>query len=923
MFEEHTPMMRQYLLLKQELQAKYPKALLFYRMGDFYELFYEDAHEVADILQIALTQRSKSNEKPIPMAGVPHHSAKVYLKKLLANNKVVAIAEQIESSDANPKLMERKIIRILTPGTLTDDIMLEHEANLVVALFKNKKSGWGLAAIDVSTNFFISGEFADFNEIQDELARLNPKEIIISDKAEIDENQQEVLASYGLVHKFYHWNWSFDFCHKALIEHFKVSSLQAFDCEGNETKIIVAGALLSYIKEVLGENLPHLNSLKSLSNKDYLIIDAASRKNLEINSSINGDKKLSLFGVLNKTKTAMGGRLLFAWVNQPTSDAKTARSRHNLVECFLSSSQDYRDSLDKFCDLDRILTRVALRTATARDIKNLQISLEKLPQLEQLMSASLDANKDSKSYEALIAIKTNIQPQNDLVALLSQAITDETEYSLKEGLIIKVGFNKELDELRSIKEQLNNFLFNYQKEQQETTGIVNLKVRYNRIHGFFIEVAKSNKSAIPDDYIPIGSLKAATRYTTDSLREQQEKILNAKEAAEVLEKELFLNVLAEIENNFSNLSKLSKNISLLDALTNLAKIATDYNLVKPQFSHLMQGEEVNKFNIEGGRHLVLQAIVGDENFITNDLCLDTQAKLAVITGPNMGGKSTYMRQNALIVILAYMGSFVPASSATIPKIDKIFTRIGASDDLSAGKSTFMVEMSEAANISHNATANSFIIFDEIGRGTSTADGIAIAWSLAKYCAETLGSYCLFSTHYFELTNLGKYVKGVKNLFLDVKVQKDKIIFMHKVKPGFLEKSYGIEVASLAGIHKDIILEARKILSILEPKNQNAQNKNSNPQNNDSISLALEEKFRQRSFDFLATSEQKKEQVAVNEATNLVDAEADIGKRMDKSMDKVNEMSAKIKTLEVLSHTKDEEISNLKEKLASINKLLSS
>ena len=805
----HTPMMQQYLRIK----AEHPELLLFYRMGDFYELFFDDAHKAAELLDITLTARGNSNGAPIPMAGVPYHAAEGYLARLLKGGVAVAICEQIGDPATSKGPVERKVVRVLTPGTLTDEALLDSkQENLLVAISR-KKDQYGLAVAEISSGRFDVCQHQSLADLLADLARLQPAEILI------DDSHGDTLNSYNKQLKFVpEWHFGLDAARRRLCEHFGTTDLKGFGCDDLPLAIMAAGCLLNYAQQTHRTALPQLRKISVETPADSIRIDPQSRRNLELEQNLSGGRENTLLSVLDNTVTPMGTRLLRRWLLQPKRDLTTLQQRQgaigNLIEQDVIAT--IQTLLKPLGDIERIVTRVALSSARPRDFVQLRRMLTALPNLHQSLSAT--------QARLLKQIDRELGTFPELLELLNRAIIEEPPVLIRDGGVIAEGYHAELDRLRNLHLNANDFLRDLEQRERERTGVSTLKVGYNKVHGFFIEISRAHNIQLPADYQRRQTLKNAERYITAELKTHEDQVLSASEKALALEKSLYEELFKLIQPELAALTHCAAALAELDALTNLAERAQTFNYVAPQLT-AEQG-----LSIQAGRHPVVEA-VQKTHFCPNDLQLNEQSML-VITGPNMGGKSTYMRQTALIVIMAYMGSYVPADSAVIGPIDQIFTRIGASDDLASGRSTFMVEMNEAANILNNASAQSLVLMDEVGRGTSTFDGLALAWSCAEKLVRDIGAYTLFATHYFEMTQLpGLYDKAC-NVHLDAIEHGDKIVFLHQLKPGAANQSYGLQVAQLAGVPNDVIQAAKHKLAALETQRTVSTNLHEQPPQQD-------------------------------------------------------------------------------------------
>lgn len=799
---KYTPMMEQYLKIKEE----YKHCLLFFRLGDFYELFFDDAVIAARELEITLTGKDCGQAERAPMCGVPYHSADGYIAKLVEKGYKVAICEQMEDPKKCKTLVKREVIRVVTPGTVLDSSILdEGRNNYIMSLYSDKK-GFALSIADVSTGEFLATEFKpdEGGRIIDEIARFNPAEIIASEENIVTDNIYNVFGIKAAVYD----KWAFDYenAFDGLCDHFKTFNLNGFGFKGNEISIRSSGALLAYLTETQKNNLSHISSIKKYSLEKYMVLDLSSRRNLELTQTIreNG-KKGSLLWVLDRTKTAMGARLMRKWLEQPLIDIKEIHKRLDSVEVFKAevfTREELKEVLNTVYDIERLMSKVVYATANARDLINLKNSFENLPYIKQLLP--------SFKSDMINEIYSGFDTLEDIYELLKKAVADEPPFTLREGGIIKDGYNDEIDKLRRAKNEGSLWLTELEARERELTGIKNLKVRFNKVFGYYIEVSRSNLSLVPDRYIRKQTLTNGERFITEELKKIEDTILGADEKAVELEYKLFTEIRSAVADEVSRIQKTAVDISVIDVLNSFGEAADKEGYVKPVVNNK------GKIEITDGRHPVVEKM-SKQSFIPNDTHLDTgENRLAIITGPNMAGKSTYMRQTALLVLMAQAGSFVPAAKAEIGICDRIFTRVGASDDLATGQSTFMVEMSEVANILNNATSKSLLILDEIGRGTSTFDGLSIAWAVLEQIADKnkIGARTLFATHYHELTELEDKVDGVKNYCISVKEQGDDVIFLRKIIRGGADKSYGIHVAKLAGVPEEVIDRAEYILSAL-------------------------------------------------------------------------------------------------------------
>ncbi|MFT6434004.1 MAG: DNA mismatch repair protein MutS [Candidatus Azotimanducaceae bacterium] len=787
-------MMQQFMKIK----ANHADELLFYRMGDFYELFFDDAKKAADILDITLTARGSSAGQPIPMCGVPFHAADGYLAKLVKHGVSVAICEQIGDPATSKGPVERKVVRIITPGTLTEESLLDASRDNSIAAIYASANAFGLASLELSSGRFEVIELDSEEALISELHRVNPAELILCEDHKYPLNAENRVG----VRRRPVWEFDLDAANTVLTKQFGTRDLTGFGCDGLTTAISAAGCLLSYVQETQLAPLPHIQGLTPLNREDMVQIDAASRRNLELDTNISGGHSNTLFEIIDKTSTAMGSRLLKRWINRPIRTRQVLNRRLDAIE-FLADSYRYETlqaHLKKIGDIERITTRVALRSARPRDLARLREAFAALPELDATL----------KEYTAplLISLNAGCQPFPEMSAQLNAAIIDNPPVVIREGGVIAEGYDSELDELRGISENAAEYLIKLETKEKEETGLSTLKVGYNRVHGYYIEISRSQSDRAPDRYVRRQTLKNAERFITPELKEFEDKALSSKSRALAREKLLYETLLDALGAQLPRLQETATSIAELDVIANLSERSLTLRLCRPVLS------EKPAVKITGGRHLVVENMLSAP-FVANDALLNPQQRLMIITGPNMGGKSTFMRQTALIVLLAHIGSFVPAEAAEIGSIDRIFTRIGSSDDLASGRSTFMVEMTETAMILNNATDHSLVLLDEIGRGTSTFDGLSLAWACAEYIAEKSKSLTLFATHYFELTTLSTLLPATENIHLAAKEYGDKIIFMYSVNKGPASQSYGLQVAKLAGVPKSVINKARKKLNELE------------------------------------------------------------------------------------------------------------
>lgn len=789
----HTPMMQQYWKLK----SQYPEQLMFYRMGDFYELFYEDAKRAAALLDITLTARGQSAGQAIPMAGIPFHSAEGYLARLVKLGESVVICEQIGDPATSKGPVERQVVRIITPGTVSDEALLdERRDNLVGAVLGDERL-FGLAMLDITSGRFSVQELRGWEHLLAEIERLNPAELLFPDDWPAGLPLEKRRGSRRRAP----WDFELDSAHKSLRQQFAVQDLKGFGCEELTLAIGAAGCLLAYAKETQRTALPHIRSLRHERLDDTVILDAATRRNLELDINLAGGRDNTLQSVIDRSQTAMGSRLLTRWLHRPLRDRALLERRQQAIACLLDAYrfESLQPQLKDIGDLERILARIGLRNARPRDLARLRDALAALPRLQDAM-AGLDTPH-------LAELAANIRTYPELADLLQRAIIDNPPAVIRDGGVLKTGYDAELDELQSISENAGQYLMDLEAREKARTGLANLKVGYNRVHGYFIELPSKQAESAPADYIRRQTLKGAERFITPELKTFEDKALSAKSRALAREKQLYEALLEQLIGELAPLQETAAALAELDVLSNLAERALTLDFNCPRFT------EQPCLQIEQGRHPVVEQVLSSP-FVANDVRLDDDTRMLIITGPNMGGKSTYMRQTALIVLLAHIGSYVPAAACELSLVDRIFTRIGSSDDLAGGRSTFMVEMSETANILHNASARSLVLMDEVGRGTSTFDGLSLAWAAAEQLAK-LRAWTLFATHYFELTVLPESQPGVANVHLSATEHKERIVFLHHVLPGPASQSYGLAVAQLAGVPPAVIARAREHLTRLE------------------------------------------------------------------------------------------------------------
>ncbi|WP_019620723.1 DNA mismatch repair protein MutS [Amphritea japonica] len=813
---EHTPMMQQYLKIK----AEHPDQLVFYRMGDFYELFFDDAKKASQLLDISLTARGKSGGEPIPMAGIPYHAADGYIAKIVRAGESVAICEQVGDPATSKGPVERKVMRIVTPGTLSDEALLDERSDSLLIAVNTNLQHYGIAIVDISTGRFSLLEIQGEEALHGELERLKPAEVLFNDGHSLSEQ----LKVYKGLRPQAPWNFELETAERLLCQQFHTKDLTGFGCDHLPVALGAAGCLLQYAKDTQRTSLPHIRRLTLEQRDESVILDAATRKNLEIDINLAGGRDNTLASVIDKTATPMGSRMLRRWLNRPLRCLNTLKSRQEVLQWLIS---DYRfeqlsPSLKQIGDIERVLARVALRSARPRDLERLKNAFQVLPELQDLL--------DTAQAPLLNDLKETASTFPELSELLTKAIIENPPVVIRDGGVIANGYDAELDELRGLSENAGAYLVELETRERERTGIATLKVGYNRVHGYFIEIGKAQNAEIPADYIRRQTLKNAERYITPELKEFEDKALSAKSRALGREKALYEALVETLAAQLADLQDSAAALAELDVLANLAERADSLDYVAPELT------EAPSINITSGRHPVVEDVL-DDPFVANNLSLSPERQMLIITGPNMGGKSTYMRQTALITLLAHIGSYVPAQAASIGLVDRIFTRMGSSDDLAGGRSTFMVEMTETANILHNATEQSLVLMDEVGRGTSTFDGLSLAWSAAEYLANDVKAMTLFATHYFELTVLPELCQGVFNVHLTAMEHQDHIVFMHEVQDGPASQSYGLQVAQLAGVPEHVILRARQKLVQLEEDTGQAEQRRQPPPVQDDLFVA--------------------------------------------------------------------------------------
>jgi DNA mismatch repair protein MutS len=777
-------MMQQYLRLK----AQHPDILLFYRMGDFYEMFYDDAERASRLLDLTLTTRGASAGAPIKMAGVPYHAVEQYLAKLVRLGESVAICEQVGDPATSKGPVDRQVTRIVTPGTLTDSELLEEKADNILLALAKTKGAVGLAWLNLASGELRVTEIAP-QLLENELRRIAPAEILATEGT--------VLNGFAVT-RLPEWHFDFDTGRKVLLKQLGAASLAGYGCEDLEPAIGAAGALLEYARKTQGQALAHVAAVIPERASEYLRMDAATRRNLELTETLRGEPAPTLFSVLDECATGMGSRLLRHWLHHPLRDHAALTARHEAVAALAEAHAAIHKLLRGFADVERITGRIALKNARPRDLSSLRDSLALLPQLGPAVP---------RSAPLLAKALDDLKVPEDCLALLRRAVMEDPASMVRDGGVIANGYSRELDELRALQTDSGTFLAELEQRERARTGIPNLRVAYNNVHGFYIEITNAHAAKVPGDYRRRQTLKNAERYITPELKAFEDKALSARDRALALEKTLYDELLELLGAHVPVLQRIARALAQLDVLACFAATAGKRGYCRPEFTPDIAVE------IDQGRHPVVEAQV--EPFIANGTRLAPARQLLLVTGPNMGGKSTYMRQVALIVLMAHAGSFVPAKAARIGPIDQIFTRVGAADDLAGGRSTFMVEMTESANILHNATERSLVLMDEVGRGTSTFDGLALAWAIARQLLERNKALTLFATHYFEMTRLALEYKQAANVHLDAVEHKDTIVFLHAVEEGPASQSYGLQVAQLAGVPKAVVRNARRYLQMLE------------------------------------------------------------------------------------------------------------
>ena len=805
MASKMTPMMQQYLQTKEE----YPDCILFYRLGDFYEMFFDDAITASKELEITLTGKNCGLEERAPMCGVPYHAVDSYLNRLVSKGYKVAICEQMEDPKLAKGIVKRDVIRIVTPGTNLDMQALDETKNNYIMSIVYIADRFGLSVADVTTGEYMVTEIESSGKMMDELTKFMPSEIICNEAFYMSGmNLDDLKNRLGItIYSLDAWYFDDALCRKTLMEHFQVKSLQGLGLEDYDCGMIAAGALLKYLEETQKNSLSHLSRLTTYTTGNYMVLDSSTRRNLELVETLREKQKRgSLLWVLDKTKTAMGARTLRKYVEQPLIDKASIKKRQDAIEELKNNAicrEEIREYLGPVYDLERLVGKITYQSANPRDLIAFQSSLSMLPPIKCIL-------EDMQS-ELLKEIYGEMDTLEELCTLVKEAIMEDPPLAMKEGGIIREGYNEEVDRLRRAKSDGKGWLAELEAKEREKTGIKNLRIRYNKVFGYYLEVTNSFKNLVPDYYVRKQTLANAERYIIPELKELEDTILGAEDRLCALEYELYCEVRNKIAGEILRIQTTAKAIAKLDVIASLALVAERNNYVRPKIN------EKGVIDIKDGRHPVVEKMIPNDMFICNDTYLDDKKnRISIITGPNMAGKSTYMRQTALIVLMAQIGSFVPASSANIGLVDRIFTRVGASDDLASGQSTFMVEMNEVANILRNATSKSLLILDEIGRGTSTFDGLSIAWAVVEHISNSklLGAKTLFATHYHELTELEGKIDNVNNYCIAVKEKGDDIVFLRKIVKGGADKSYGIQVAKLAGVPDSVINRAKEIVEEL-------------------------------------------------------------------------------------------------------------
>ncbi|MDP8233510.1 MAG: DNA mismatch repair protein MutS [Candidatus Saelkia tenebricola] len=795
MKEQHTPMLNQYLKIKKD----FPDIILFFRLGDFYEMFFEDAKLASSVLHITLTSRGKIKGTRIPMCGVPHHAAENYIRRLLKAGYKVAVCEQVEDPKTVKGIVKREVVKVITPGTLVAESLVEENNNYIIAV-NEENNKFGLSLCDISTGEFKTTELDSKEELFSEIMRLNPSEYLLPE----DRQDLKKLVGVNAVTEYPDFHFILSTAGEMVLNHFNVATLSGFGLDGRILAISTAGALLKYLQGTQKKAVEHIKKIEVYSVKNYMVLDSFTQRNLElVKNCETGTKEGALLSVLDKTYTSMGKRRIEQWVLQPLIEKEKICNRHDGVSCFYEDQNKrhkVQEILKGIQDLERIAARIGLSTAGPRDLISLKNSLEKAKELKENISG----------FDAAIIRDcfSRLDPLKEIVRKISEAIVEEPPVVINEGGIIKKGYRKDLDELQEVLKSGKDWIAQLQEKEIRRTGISSLKIGYNKVFGYYIVITNSNLKSVPPDYIRKQTLVNAERFITPELKEYEEKILGAEEKSKELEKEIFINIRDDIKQYIVEIQENARAMSVIDILQSFAQIAEDNKYIRPKINSGLA------LNIKDSRHPVLEKVISENTFIPNDIFLGDE-RILIITGPNMAGKSTYIRQVALLVIMSQIGCFIPAAYAEIGIVDKVFTRIGAHDALISGMSTFMVEMVEVAWILNNATANSLIILDEVGRGTSTYDGLSIAWSVVEFIHKYIKAKTLFATHYHELTQIAKYFSEVGNLNTAVREYKNEVVFLYRIEAGICDKSFGIHVAKLAGVPNDVIERAKKVLKDLE------------------------------------------------------------------------------------------------------------
>ncbi len=801
-----TPMMKQYKMVKK----KTPPSILMFRLGDFYEMFFDDAVTASRILNITLTSRESGKGNKVPMCGVPYHAVQEYIARLVRAGHKVAICNQVEDPKLAEGLVKREVTRIVTPGTAIEDNLLREKSNNYLAAINKSDSHYGFCCLDLSTGEFVVTEVDRENDLFNEIGRVAPSEFLLPESMAAEKSFMERLreSTTALINPCEDWLFEYEGSYNRLKDFFHTQSLDGFGCGGFGPAVSAAGAVVQYLRDTGHQSLAHITTVKPYSTSQHMILDLYTQRNLELVKNLrSGGRQGTLISVLDQTTTSMGGRLLRQWVLQPLIDVQEIMRRQGGVQDLFDNvtiSKTVTEKLRNFRDVERLISKIDCGYANARDLLALKQSLEILPTLRDAIAPL--------ASEAIDSVRGMLEDMGDVVDLIEKGINPEAPLTIRDGGIIRDGYNRELDEIRSIAKNAKQWIADLQKREVERSGIKSLKVGFNKVFGYYLEVSKSNLGSVPENYIRKQTLVGGERFITPDLKEYESKVLNAEEKAATMEYEIFQKIREQLVGATERIQRVGRGIAILDTINSLAIVACENGYVRPEVN------DSDVIEIADGRHPVLELSLSEERFVPNDVLLNTESdQLLIITGPNMAGKSTYIRQVALLVLMAQMGGFIPARKARIGIVDRIFTRVGASDELTRGQSTFMVEMNETANILNNATDRSLIILDEIGRGTSTFDGISIAWAVAEYLhnSPAIRARTLFATHYHELTELEMNLQGVRNYNVAVKEWNDQIVFLRKIVPGGTDKSYGIHVARLAGLPQKVIERAKDILNALE------------------------------------------------------------------------------------------------------------